>query len=305
MSRPKIYRWGDWQFEPVEYRLLHAGQQVTLSMKTLDLLALLIARAPRLATKEEILSAVWPDAAVEEGNIAFHVNALRKALDEDGDESCIETVRGRGYRFVAAVTATPVIIPSSTAKLDLPPAIREMPIAAAAPAPAPAPVATPRRSIRPAVLIALAIVIAGGVGLAVFNMTRPAPVLIAPFEVDAAAAGADFGQEATKSVVAALTQSGVSVVEGSDDAGANAARDAASRQGAELLLTGQIAQTDDKRWDVSLRLQRVSDGLAVWAWKFEIPPEERPSQLVEQIAKRTADGLKSYLSLSGTEPVSR
>jgi len=94
------YQWGHWRFEPTESRLLRDGTVVALPGKTLHLLATLLRRAPRLVTKEEILTAVWPDAIVEEGNIAFHITALRKAIDEGRDVSAIETVRGRGYRFV-------------------------------------------------------------------------------------------------------------------------------------------------------------------------------------------------------------
>lgn len=81
-----------------------ASGPVQLPNKTLDLLALLLERAPALVGKEEIFSAVWADAVVEEGNIAVHVASLRKILDRTDATSCIETVRGRGYRFVAKVS---------------------------------------------------------------------------------------------------------------------------------------------------------------------------------------------------------
>lgn len=100
-----LYRWDGWTFEPAEYRLLNpASEPIPLANKTLDVLALLVERAPALVTKEELLSRLWSDAIVEEGNIAFHVAALRRTLDHAGGTSCIENIRGRGYRFVAAVT---------------------------------------------------------------------------------------------------------------------------------------------------------------------------------------------------------
>jgi DNA-binding winged helix-turn-helix (wHTH) protein len=98
-----IYEWGSWYFEPTESRLMRNGTIVPLPGKSLELLATLLRRSPRLVTKEEILQKVWPDAAVEEGNIAFHVAALRKVLDQGESESSIETVRGKGYRFVHTV----------------------------------------------------------------------------------------------------------------------------------------------------------------------------------------------------------
>src|SRR5207244_3243390 len=47
---------------------------------------------------------LWPDSFVEEGNLAFNISILRKALAESGGEvQFIETVPRRGYRFVAGV----------------------------------------------------------------------------------------------------------------------------------------------------------------------------------------------------------
>ena len=94
-----IYAWGPFRFEPTECLLLRDDEPVSLPAKTLDLLATLLRRAPRLVTKEEILTTVWPNAVVEEGNIAFHVAALRKVLDATDQPSTIETVRGRCSRW--------------------------------------------------------------------------------------------------------------------------------------------------------------------------------------------------------------
>ena len=48
---------------------------------------------------------MWPEAFVEEGILAVHVSALRKALgDTRRPARCIETVSRTGYRFIAPVT---------------------------------------------------------------------------------------------------------------------------------------------------------------------------------------------------------
>ena len=86
------------QFGPVtliphERVLLQDGQPVSLTPKAFELLAFLAANPGRLLTKDELLQAVWPDAVVEESNLAYTVFAIRKALGE-GPESAryIETV---------------------------------------------------------------------------------------------------------------------------------------------------------------------------------------------------------------------
>src|SRR6202011_3175934 len=54
-------------------------------------------------TKDEILSRVWPGMVVEEHSLQFHISALRKVLGKD--RGFIKTISGRGYRFVADITA--------------------------------------------------------------------------------------------------------------------------------------------------------------------------------------------------------
>ena len=51
------------------------------------------------------MRAAWPGTVVEEGNLTVQISALRRILDAGTQgESCIQTVSGRGYRFVPRVT---------------------------------------------------------------------------------------------------------------------------------------------------------------------------------------------------------
>jgi DNA-binding winged helix-turn-helix (wHTH) protein len=78
---------------------------VTIGSRALDLLAVLIERRGDVVSKDEIMAAVWPKTAVEETNLFFQVSALRAILDKErSGQSCIQTVAGRGYRFIAPVT---------------------------------------------------------------------------------------------------------------------------------------------------------------------------------------------------------
>jgi TolB-like protein/DNA-binding winged helix-turn-helix (wHTH) protein len=77
---------------------------VGLGSRALDVLFVLVQRAGELVSKQQIIDAVWPDTAVEENNLTVQISALRRVLDEGRAEgSCIQTVPGRGYRFVLAV----------------------------------------------------------------------------------------------------------------------------------------------------------------------------------------------------------
>ena len=76
-----------------------------IGSRALDLLAVLIEQRGDVVSKEEIMAAVWPRMAVEEGNLFVQISALRAILDkEQSGQSCIQTVIGRGYRFIAPVT---------------------------------------------------------------------------------------------------------------------------------------------------------------------------------------------------------
>ena len=104
-SVSSVYEFGPFRLDSAERLLLRTGQPVSLTPKAFDLLLYLVGRHGRLVTKQELLSAVWPDTFVEEANLTYTVSALRKALGDGHDgEQFIQTVPTRGYRFVAPVT---------------------------------------------------------------------------------------------------------------------------------------------------------------------------------------------------------
>src|SRR5215469_3928184 len=99
-----IYEFGDLRLEPGERRLLRDNSPIPLTPKAFDLLLFLVQHNNRLLTKDELMTAVWPDAMVEEGNLTVTISALRKALGECETRHYIETVPKKGYRFVVPVT---------------------------------------------------------------------------------------------------------------------------------------------------------------------------------------------------------
>lgn len=94
-------RFGRFELQPQERRLLVDGQPANLGARAFDLLATLAARPGRLVSKNELLDLVWPGLIVEEANLHTQISTLRKVL---GGE-IIATVPGRGYRFTAAAQA--------------------------------------------------------------------------------------------------------------------------------------------------------------------------------------------------------
>ena len=99
-----VYEFGPFRLEINERRLLREGRPDRLRAKVLDTLCVLVSRPGSLIEKDDLIAAVWPDTVVEENNLAHNINALRKAL---GDARLIETVPGKGYRFVGAASLSP------------------------------------------------------------------------------------------------------------------------------------------------------------------------------------------------------
>lgn len=101
-----IYEFGPFRLEVNERRLLCRGRAVPMRPKVFDTLEALVTRHGHLVRKEELMEWIWPATAVEENNLALNVAVLRKALGELAPgEKLIETVTGKGYRFVAQVRA--------------------------------------------------------------------------------------------------------------------------------------------------------------------------------------------------------
>jgi TolB-like protein len=85
-------------------RLWNGDQPVQISNKAFQLLRLFVDNPNRLLTKDHILEGVWRDVCVSEGLIKEYVHDLRQALGDDPRQPrFIETVHGRGYRFLGGV----------------------------------------------------------------------------------------------------------------------------------------------------------------------------------------------------------
>jgi non-specific serine/threonine protein kinase len=97
---PQPYRFGPFELQPEQRRLLKDGVALSLRPRAFDLLAALVARAGHLVSKDELLDLVWSKTVVEEAALHVQVSALRKVVGGDA----ITTVLGRGYQFTLPVT---------------------------------------------------------------------------------------------------------------------------------------------------------------------------------------------------------
>lgn len=105
METHPLYRFGPYRLDAAAKVLFRGDQPIHMTRKAVETLQVLAARSPEVATKEEIMAAVWPDRVVDEANLAQNIAVIRKILGASpGDPAYIETFAGRGYRLVGPVT---------------------------------------------------------------------------------------------------------------------------------------------------------------------------------------------------------
>jgi DNA-binding winged helix-turn-helix (wHTH) protein len=104
-NSPRVfYEFGPFRADPLKRVLRRDGRPVELTGKAFDVLLVLIQSGGEILTKDAIIQRVWPETAVEEGNLSRNISTLRKALGETPeDRQYIVTLAGRGYRFVGEV----------------------------------------------------------------------------------------------------------------------------------------------------------------------------------------------------------
>lgn len=99
----KIFGFQGYTLDLRRGRLSRGDQQVELRPKSFALLSYLVKNSGRLASKDELIGAVWGDVAVTDVSLARCVSDVRFAL-RDRAQKIIETVPRRGYLFAAPVS---------------------------------------------------------------------------------------------------------------------------------------------------------------------------------------------------------
>lgn len=96
---------GVWSLDPQERRVCDTlGRSLDLTPAEFDLLAVLVARAGRIQSREQLIEAVGStDADAGLRSVDILISRLRKKLDHPDHPNLIETCRGHGYRFTAKV----------------------------------------------------------------------------------------------------------------------------------------------------------------------------------------------------------
>ena len=119
-----VYEFCDFRLDSGRFELLQTGRRVRLERKPMELLILLVSREGQLVSRAEIAERLWSSEVFvdTEHGINTAIRKLRYLLHDDPDDPhFIQTVTGRGYRFVATVsTIAPVLPPSAMAEPSAP-----------------------------------------------------------------------------------------------------------------------------------------------------------------------------------------
>lgn len=100
VRRDEEYEFGPYRLNVNECRLCRGTDEIKLRPKLFDLLVIFIRHRGQMLDKDTLIRQLWPDSIVEESNLTVSINALRSVLN---DQTYIETVAKRGYRFVPEV----------------------------------------------------------------------------------------------------------------------------------------------------------------------------------------------------------
>jgi TolB-like protein/DNA-binding winged helix-turn-helix (wHTH) protein/Flp pilus assembly protein TadD len=285
----RYYEFDQFRLSPESYELTRAGRPVRLEKIPFDLLVLLVERRPELVFRDEITATLWGSGAFQDLDQSLNtaIRKMRLALRDSADEPrFIQTVVGRGYRFLADVSIN-----------------ERSPEPCAAPAP-PA-LFTPTRRVprlrRVALLAGLFALLTAG-WLAFRTPRDPALIAVLPFDdLNGDPTQAYFSRGLTEEVITQLgrvAQTNFGVIAGPSVWRYRGTSASPVKIGADLgagyILMGTI-EHDPSHVRVSARLIRARDGLQVWADIFD-GPGDAALPLQADVAASVARGLRSRLA---------
>jgi DNA-binding winged helix-turn-helix (wHTH) protein/TolB-like protein/Tfp pilus assembly protein PilF len=296
-----VYSFEDFRLDPARKLLLRAGETVPVTHKAFGVLLVLVENNGRLVSKEELMSSVWHDSIVEDANLTQTISVLRKTLGENpNNHRFIVTEPGKGYRFVAPVTAAgdePYAEESvgETPSVDRP------------------------NHFKFALAAVLGIVLVGG-AVYLWNKSatpdsQPASasevkaIAVLPFHsIESNDEGELLGIGMADAVITRLSQLKSIVVRQTRmmvrNTGATPEAISVGREiNVDAVLEGNI-QKADGRIRVSVRLYRVSDGSLLWAESFD----ERDADifaLQDSISEKVANSLSLQLNPDEREKLKR
>jgi DNA-binding winged helix-turn-helix (wHTH) protein len=97
-----LYVFGTYELDIQCYELRTAGKPLKVEPKIFDVLSYLILHRDNIVSKDELLNHLWPNHYISEVTLSGCIMEARRVVGDNGRlQRVIQTVRGRGYRFIA------------------------------------------------------------------------------------------------------------------------------------------------------------------------------------------------------------
>jgi DNA-binding winged helix-turn-helix (wHTH) protein/TolB-like protein len=319
-----LYEFGPFRLDPEKPCLWRNGELVSLTPKAVETLLVLVQQNGRLVEREQLMTAIWPDTFVEDGNLNFNVSVLRKALGTDeAGEQYIQTVPRHGYRFNADVREVaeeiPALIVEKYTRARIVVEERELPAAtdvavekAALPS-----VPADRNHKRRYAVAAVALMALGALGWFVFlRKAAPDQALSAAAPTIQSIAVLPLkplrNEESDKTLALGLTDTLVTrlgtlhsiVVRPVSNAGREPdSLEIGRRLRVDAVLEATLQRTD-QRLRINTRLLRVGDGALIWSASFD-ENETDLFKLQNALAVQITESLGASLNAKEMELLTR
>ena len=297
---PARVRFGGFELDLTGYVLRRSGEVVKLGRQPMDLLILLVARPRELVSRQEIIDSLWgKDVFVDvDTGINTAISKVRQALgDASSAPAYVETVPGRGYRFIADVVPVADHLTTADADAGAVPTVAP-PILRRGPAPA-------------AVAIAVAVLAIAAAGAIVWRvngrgarepMAPPISLAVLPFETLGGSAESEYlAAGLTEETSASLAQIDPERLRVKGRAlHYRGSTKSATEIGQELAVDYLVAstiRTEDGRVRVTVTLLRVRDQEHLWSQTYERAPasllglqQELSAAIAQQVRIRLSSG---------------
>ena len=102
-----LVRFEDFELDLRAYQVRRSGSTLKLERIPMEVLLLLAERRGQLVTREEIIEKLWgKDVFLDTDNaINTAIRKIRQVLKDDPEQPrFVQTITGKGYRFIASVT---------------------------------------------------------------------------------------------------------------------------------------------------------------------------------------------------------
>jgi DNA-binding response OmpR family regulator len=98
IAQPPVFQVADLSVNPSAREVTRGGRRIALTRTEYGLLELLMKRAGRVVTRENLIESVWGfDSEVRSNTLDAFIRLLRDKVDTEAETKLIQTVRGVGY----------------------------------------------------------------------------------------------------------------------------------------------------------------------------------------------------------------